>query len=130
MKKLQIRTLLWVLWTLILFVVLFLPIRESLIPKWGGFPYWDKVIHFGLFAVTGFVSVFGASFLSSFVARLLFGLVFGLALAAVTELGQYLIPSRDPDLYDFFADLAGLFFGLLVYTVFFFYNKLHSRPGL
>jgi len=102
-----------VIWTLMLLGVLLAPIRESFIPNLGGFQHWDKIAHFGLFAITGFISIYGAGFFSRFAAKVLFGLIFGLALALGTELGQYLIPFRDPDFYDLLADLAGLFLGLL-----------------
>jgi VanZ family protein len=126
----KIRTVLLVLWTLMLLVVLLSPIRDSIISNRGGFQHWDKVAHFGLFAVTGFISVYGAGFFSQFVARVLFGLIFGLVLAFGTELGQYLVPFRDPDFYDLLADLAGLFFGLLSYTILFCFDTLRSRLRL
>ncbi len=119
-----------VFWTLFLLAVLLSPIRDSIIPNLGGFQHWDKVAHFGLFAVTGFISIYGAGFSSRFVVRVIFGLIFGLVLALGTELGQYFIPFRDPDFYDLLADLAGLFFGLLSYTILFGFDTLRLRLRL
>ena len=120
MKK---RTLLLVVWTLMLLGVLLSPIRPGLIPPLGGFQHWDKVAHFLLFAVTGFISIYGAGFFSRLWARVLFGLVFGSVLALGTEFGQYFIPFREPDIYDFIVDLAGLFFGLVFYTLFYLWKQ-------
>jgi VanZ family protein len=117
MRNIKINTVLLILWTLILLGLLLSPIKESLIPSIGGFQHWDKVAHFCLFAITGFISIYGASFFSRFRARVLFGLVFGLILAVGTELGQYLIPFRDPEFSDLLADFAGLFLGLLSGTL-------------
>lgn len=97
-----------ILWTLILLGLLLAPIRETAIPTPGGFKHLDKVAHFGLFVVTGLISVFGARFLSQFRTRMLFGIVFGLFLAVCTEFGQSLIPVRNTSLYDLLADVVGL----------------------
>jgi len=126
----KIRTVLFALWTLMLLGLLLSPLRDNILPTFGGFQHWDKVAHFGLFAVTGFISIYGAGFFSRFGARVLFGLIFGLALAVGTELGQYFIPFRDPDYYDLLADLAGLFLGLLFYALLYSYDMLRSRLRL
>ena len=105
-----------IVWTLILLGLLLAPITESQIPTPGGFKHFDKVAHFGLFAITGLVSAFGARFLSRFRTRMLFGIAFGLFLAVCTELAQSLIPIRNMSLYDLLADVAGLSVGLLLYA--------------
>jgi len=113
-----------VLWTLILLGVLLAPIGEAEIPAPWGFKHWDKVYHFGLFAVTGFVSVFGARFLNLFRSRILFGIVFGLFLAVSTEFAQSLIPCRNMSFYDLLADVIGLGVSLSLYAF------LHRQAGL
>ena len=113
-----------VLWTLIVLGVLLAPIGEAEIPVPGKFKHWDKVYHFGLFAVTGFVGVFGAKFLSLFRSRMLFGIVFGLFLALCTEFAQSLIPCRNMSLYDLLADIVGLGVALSLYAF------LHHQAGL
>jgi VanZ family protein len=122
MKKITISNAILGLWTLILLGLLFLPALDSLLPVRDWFHHFDKVAHFGLFAVTGFVGIYGASFFSRFRSRMLFGVVFGLALAVGTELGQHFIPSRDMDFYDLLADWAGLFFGLFAYTFYYIWR--------
>ncbi len=113
-----------VLWVLVLLGVLLAPIGEVEIPAPWGFKHWDKVYHFGLFAVTGFVGVFSARFLSLFRSRMLFGIVFGLFLAVSTEFAQSLIPARNMSLYDLFADIVGLGVALSLYVL------LHGQAGL
>jgi len=110
------RIIVLVLWTLILLGLLLAPIGEAEIPAFGDFEHWDKVYHFGLFAITGFVSVFGARFFTLFRSRMLFGIVFGLFLALCTEFTQSLIPCRNMSLYDLLADIAGLGFALSLYA--------------
>jgi VanZ family protein len=109
-----------ILWTLFLLGLLLAPVRETPIPN-PGFMHWDKVAHFGLFAVTGFIGVFGFNFLGQFKFRMLFGTVFGLFLAISTEFAQSLVPLRDTSLYDLLADVVGLGVGLA------FYALLYSR---
>lgn len=113
-----------VLWTLILLGVLLAPIGETQIPAPWGFKHWDKIAHFGLFAVTGFVSVFGARFLSQLKSRILFGIVFGLFLAVGTEFAQSFIALRSMCFYDLVTDIIGLVVGLLLYVF------LYCQEGL
>ena len=105
-----------ILWTLSLLGVLLAPIGEAEIPAFGEFKHWDKVYHSGLFAITGFVSVYGARFLHLFRSRMLFGLFFGLFLAVSTEFAQSLIPCRNMSLYDLLADIVGLGVALSLYA--------------
>ena len=104
-----------ILWTLVLIGLLLGPIRESQIPNLLIFPHFDKVVHFLLFFVTGFVSVLGAKFLGRLRYRMLFGIIFGLFLAVGTEIAQASIPFRHEDVYDLTADIVGLGVALLLY---------------
>jgi VanZ family protein len=114
-----------VLWTLVLLGILLAPIAETQIPTPYGFRHFDKVAHFGLFVVTGFVSVFGASFFNRFASRMFFGTVFSLFLAVGTEFAQSFIPLRNMSLWDLLADGAGVGAGLLIYAL--FYRRHISR---
>jgi VanZ family protein len=119
----KLTTVFLVLWTLLIIALLLIPLRENAVISRLGIPYFDKVVHCGLFAVFGFFSVYGAGFLREFRYRLLFGLVLGLVLAVGTELGQSLVPSRDTSLLDLAADLLGLFFGLVCFTLMYSWIK-------
>ena len=103
-------------WTVILFVVLLAPIdfapREAL-----GFSNWDKLAHFGLFAITGVVSAYSAKPLGHLRNRILFGLVFSGGLALVTEGAQHFLANRSGTFVDFLADIAGLSLALLLFAL-------------
>lgn len=117
-KEMKHSTIVFVLWILFLLAVLLAPISEPAIFVLGGFKHFDKIAHFGLFMITGYIIVFGARFFSRFRYRMFFGIVFGLCLAVGTEFAQYLIPARNMSLYDLFADVLGLSVGLALYTFF------------
>jgi VanZ family protein len=125
----KIKTVSWIIWTLALLAILLSPMRVNIFPA-EGFRYWDKVVHIGLFVVTGFMSIFGASFFSKFGHRFIFAIVIGLVLAAGTELGQSLVPHRTTDVYDFLADVVGLCFSLLVYALLYRNESIRSRLRL
>ena len=114
-----------ILWTMILLVLLLAPIGETQIPSPLGLKHFDKVAHFGLFFITGLVSVFGIKFLSRFRNRILTGIIFGLFLAVITEFVQLLLPVRNMSLYDLLADVVGLGVGLALYA--FLYSKQTIR---
>ena len=118
-----------VVWTLLLLVLLTMPLAENPMPRTGIFRYWDKYVHVILFAVTGFVSVFGVRF-RRFGSRILFGLFFSLFLAFGTELAQAFISYRSDDFYDLMADLLGVFAGLFVYMLCHLNEGLRSRLRL
>ena len=118
------NSIILVLWTAFLLGVLLAPIGDNSIPGPLNFEYFDKVAHFCLFAVTGFLSVIGLNSQKYFQFRLLFGLVFGLFVAISTEFGQSLV-SRDTSFYDLLADIIGLCAGLTLYS--FFYYKYTVR---
>ena len=109
-----------------LLALLLLPIG-NLAPEIGGFRHWDKIAHLGLFAVTGFMSVYGASFFSRLRNRFIFALAFGLALAVGTELGQSFVSSRGTSLYDLLADFIGLSVGLTTYVLLYSQKGIRSR---
>jgi VanZ family protein len=112
-----------------LLAILLLPLKGDIINPWG-FRYWDKIVHCGLFIITGVVSIYGASFLSRFRYRLIFGLIFGLALAVGTEFGQSLVASRTTSLYDLLADFIGLSLGLLTYALLYHRENIRQRLRL
>jgi VanZ family protein len=113
----KLRYLVIILWTIFLLSLLLSPIAW-----WKGVPgpwevkYFDKVAHFGLFAITGFVGVFSTNFQSRFKTRVLIAIVLGLFLAIITEFLQYFIPNRHAELYDVLIDAIGLGIGLLLYA--------------
>lgn len=120
MKK---RLFIFVIWTILLLALLSIPLADNNLPRTGIFQYADKIAHFCLFAVTGFLAIVGTAFLSRLRYRLLFGLSFSLLLAAGTEFGQSFLSYRSADPYDFLANLAGMLFGLVLYTLFYCWRE-------
>ena len=118
-----------VVWTLFLLTLLTVPLAENPMPHAGIFRYWDKYAHIALFAVTGFVSVFGVRF-RRFSARVAFGLFFSLFLAFGTEFAQSLTSYRYADFFDLLADLVGVFMGLFVYLACYMNESLRTHLRL
>ncbi|MEO0131557.1 MAG: VanZ family protein [candidate division WOR-3 bacterium] len=63
---------------------------------------WDKLVHFSVFSILGFVA---QSVIS------LFSLLYGLFLSSVTEFLQKFIPGRAPDITDWATNLIGIIIG-------------------
>jgi VanZ family protein len=119
MKK---NLLVLILWILFLFSVLLSPVTWwRVIPGPWGVINFDKIAHVCLFAITGFVTIFGTDFLRQLRNRVILALIAGLILSGVTEVAQHFIAHRIMDIYDFLANIVGLGFGLL------FYNLLYRR---
>ena len=106
-----------IIWMLVLWGLLLAPIGEEEVGGSVGFKHWDKIAHFGLFGVTGFVSTFGISFFRALRSRILFAMILGLLLAVCTEGAQSLIGFRNGSPYDLVADIAGLLAALLLYVL-------------
>jgi len=119
-----------VVWTVVLLFLMTVPMAENPMPRTSIFRYWDKIAHVGLFAVTGFVSVFGARFFRRFGSRLFFGLSLSLFLAFGTELAQAYLSYRSGEFYDLMADLLGIFAGLFVYLALYLHEGLRSHLRL
>ena len=84
-------------------------------PKLPGpdMPGFDKVSHFGAYALLGWLLAFAAerSRLPVVVA-----LVLGVLYGATDELHQAYVPGRSPDVLDWFADAAGVAAATFVYV--------------
>jgi VanZ family protein len=119
-----------VLWTLFLIFLMMVPVDDIPFARAIIVRNWDKVAHVGLFAVTGFVSVYGAGFLRRFNSRLAFGLIFSVLLSFGTEYAQSFTTYRTADVYDFMADLLGVFMGLFVYLALYIQADLRARLRL
>ena len=86
----------------------------------------DKVVHFLMYAVFAFASIWG--FRKQFVANgqayqkraLLLTIVISIAYGGLTELMQeFLVPTRTGDWFDFLADIIGTLLGISVFWLFF-----------
>ena len=109
-----VRTCAAWLWTLLVFGICWTP--RQYVPEGDGpkvvflFPYFDKVVHFGLFAGFAFLWLFADAL------RVRWVIIVGVAVAAITELGQAnSIVRRDANWPDGFADTIGVVAGVLAY---------------
>ena len=102
--------------TLILYVLLifFVSSRSGITPPGPDFALKDKVAHFGEYLVLG-VLLFGGigwTVSRSGLITFLFLFAVGVSVAALDELLQGYIPGRNMDLFDWFADAAGVAVGV------------------
>jgi VanZ family protein len=81
-------------------------------------PGFDKVAHFGAYALLGWLAVRAAD---RSALPLAVGAVLGVLYGASDEIHQMYVPGRSPDVMDWFADAAG------VAAAFFVYTRLRAR---
>ncbi|WP_460686342.1 VanZ family protein [Niabella aquatica] len=108
-----------ILWSAIVIILLCIP--GSDLPDESSFleiPYFDKWVHFGIFALFVFLWCWAVSLRSSpagLSKKFILIAIAGILLGYLLELVQrYLIPNRDYDLWDVVADSAGAITGVLI----------------
>jgi len=85
--------------SVIVLIVTLIPMSKALQQKTVG---WDKLIHFSVFGVLGFVTQMAIS---------LWSLLYTGILAVLTEVLQKFIPGRFPDVLDFSTNMIGIIIG-------------------
>jgi VanZ family protein len=76
-------------------------------------PYFDKVAHFGAYALLGALLAFAAERSRlPMAAAVALGVLYG----ASDEIHQMYVPGRSPDVLDWFADAAGVAVACFLYT--------------
>ncbi len=104
------------IFTLILYVLLifFVSSRSGITPPGPDFVMKDKLAHFGEYFVLGLLLFVGIGWTVSRSGLITFLFLFavGVSVAALDELLQSYIPGRNMDLYDWFADAAGVAVGV------------------
>ena len=118
-------------WGVIIFILLSLP--EDNLPDlsfWQKIPYFDKLVHFGLFAIFSFLLCLAFKNqlcfnllikhwkVSSFLISTLYG--------GITEVSQKLFFTRSAELGDFLADICGSVLGVIIFN---FIVKKYCRNG-
>ena len=108
-----------ILWSLVILWLISIP--GGNIPKtpFLSIPHFDKLVHFGIFAVFAFLLNYGLSKQSSVSCQkhqYNISLLIGVIYSGGTELLQYMfIVGRFGEIWDFAANMAGCCVGLLVF---------------
>jgi VanZ family protein len=76
-------------------------------------PYFDKVAHFGAYAVLGACLAFAVHRSTLPLALAVF---LGVAYGASDEIHQMFVPGRSPDVFDWVADAAGVAAAVFLYS--------------
>ena len=104
------------IFTLILYVLLifFVSSRSGITPPGPDFVMKDKLAHFGEYFIIGLLLFAGIGWTVSRSGLITFLFLFavGVSVAALDELLQSYIPGRNMDLYEGFADGAGVAAGV------------------
>lgn len=113
------RNLPGILWTAL--IVLLMGIPGNRFPEIRSFWDWlkpDKAIHIFLFGVWAYLAIRQNTPQYPHSTRRLISIAFfaGILLAATTEILQELVfVNRSGNIYDFFANVAGMVFGIILY---------------
>ncbi len=120
-----VRALPALAWAVLLFLVSHQPTLPSLAAS-----FWDKFLHFGAYAVLGFLLVpaLTKSAASTTISRGILAFCLGSAYGASDEFHQAFVPGRSSDVGDWVADTLGAAFGVLTAMLFFrFYRAYLDR---
>ncbi|MDR1239166.1 MAG: VanZ family protein [Treponema sp.] len=108
MKK-RLRLLQWLPAVLVAALIWFLS-SQNILPRPGGIPGFDKVLHFAAFAVfTGVVCLWFSPEKWKSRGRLfaLIAAVIGSVYGIIDEVHQFFVPGRDCSIWDWIADTLG-----------------------
>ncbi len=114
LERISLMKILAILWLLIISVLFFLP--GSAFPNKGlfGIPHFDKLVHFGFFALLLFLWRFYFEPVKKFTWLLLFlAFCYGIAVEAVQH---YFVANRSFDFSDVVADMLGAAGGLFFWS--------------
>lgn len=101
-------------WLALICYGLFLPARDLPVKPFLFIPYFDKMVHFGLFFI--FAILLYRPFKKLNLKYLLWAPLTALAFGALLESVQRTISAtRDTDIHDFIANTAGIIASILVY---------------
>ncbi len=111
-----------IIWAVIILLLTGLP--GNYFPEVVSFWEWlspDKVVHLGIFGVQSFLMLIAQKQYLSRKSRYRITAIIltsAIIFAALTEIMQsYVFIRRDGNYFDFFADVAGVFIGLLAYNL-------------
>lgn len=110
-------------WGVLILILLGLPSNDFPDTSFLNIPHKDKIIHFGLFLIFVFLLSRGFALQYSFALfnkyPLVMAFTIGILYGGITELLQESVfISRGSDLFDFLSDVAGCFFGFVLFLFF------------
>lgn len=99
--------------------ILFIWILSSGPVEINSFGNFDKVLHLIEYAILGVLLSYGVDLnAKEFPEKIYFILFVGLLFGLLDEIHQYYVPSRTFDIFDIFADVAGIIIGAFLYILF------------
>lgn len=105
-----------ILWLALICYGLFIPVNNLPARPFLNIPHFDKLVHFGLFLV--FCLLLFRPFKTLKLKPYFWAPAVSLALAGLLEITQQLISaSRSSNLYDFFANAAGIAASIIIYRL-------------
>jgi VanZ family protein len=105
------------IWLVLICIGLFLPARDLPVKPFLFIPYFDKMVHFGLFFV--FALLLYRPYKQLNLKYMLWAPLTALTFGALLESVQRTISAtRDTDIHDFMANTAGVIVSILVYHYF------------
>ncbi len=108
-----------ILWSILIIFLLLIPTSEITKPKII-IPYFDKIIHFGIFSIWGIIFQLE----NKTKHRIPPTIILGAGFAISTELMQkYLTTTRTFDYLDILADLTGIILSVIVFEIYWRINK-------
>lgn len=110
-------------WTLFIAVLTLVP--GNYVPRITSFLDWlspDKLVHFALFGTYAYLLAkgFRKQTTSAFLKQnpVIFSIIIGIVFAIFTEVMQkFVIPGRNGNVYDFLADVLGIFLGIATWYI-------------
>ena len=103
-------------WMLIFYIIiiLFLSIQQFNTSKTISLVGFDKVVHFIEYMGLGFLMINMLMINKMSKKKWYLSMIFFLIFPGIDEILQSFIPSRTPDIYDYYADILGCFMGAYI----------------
>lgn len=100
------------IWALVILISSLFPTSEVPTVTW---PYADKVMHFGIYAVLAVLMLRGfALYNINHMQGYIFTLILGMGYGILMELVQLFVPGRQADVFDIMANTMGLACGIIL----------------
>ncbi len=110
-----------IVWALVIGVLTLTPAPDLPETPFWDIPYFDKIVHFGLFAILAFFAVMGFSVQKagqvSFIKIAIWTSVAAIVYGCLIEYIQGFVPGRSGELLDILANSAGAMAGPIAFSI-------------